>query len=93
MRGRRSRRSPCEPTCPNPLSTSTSVAKKVSTRRGLDSDLAPLYAQALVGSVSMTAQWWLDTREPKKEVVAAHLVNLVWNGLTHLEADPHLQDE
>ena len=57
-----------------------------------DPDLAPLYAQALVGSVSMTAQWWLDTREPKKEVVAAHLVNLVWNGLTHLEADPHLAD-
>lgn len=57
-------------------------------RRGLDPDLAPLYAQALVGSVSMTAQWWLDTREPKKEVVAAHLVNLMWNGLTHLEADP-----
>ena len=51
-------------------------------RRGLDPDLAPLYAQALVGSVSMTAQWWLDTREPKKEVVAAHLVNLMWNGLT-----------
>jgi AcrR family transcriptional regulator len=62
-------------------------------RRGLDPDLAPLYAQALVGSVSMTAQWWLDTREPKKEVVAAHLVNLMWNGLTHLEADPKLQDE
>jgi AcrR family transcriptional regulator len=62
-------------------------------RRGLDPGLAPLYAQALVGSVSMTAQWWLDTREPKKEVVAAHLVNLMWNGLTHLEADPHLQDE
>jgi AcrR family transcriptional regulator len=62
-------------------------------RRGLDPNLAPLYAQALVGSVSMTAQWWLDTREPKKEVVAAHLVNLMWNGLTHLEADPHLQDE
>ena len=34
------------------------------------------------GSVSMTAQWWLDAREPKKEVVAAHLVNLMWNGLT-----------
>ena len=39
----------------------------------------------------MTAQWWLDTREPKKEVVAAHLVNLMWNGLTHLEADPQLE--
>ena len=45
---------------------------------------------ALVGSVSMTAQWWLNTREPKKEVVAAHLVNLMWNGLTHLESDPVL---
>lgn len=41
-----------------------------------------------MGSVSMTAQWWLDTREPKKEVVAAHLVNLMWNGLIGLEADP-----
>ena len=50
-------------------------------------------AQALVGSVSMTAQWWLDVREPKKEVVAAHLVNLCWNGLTHLEPDPVLHGE
>ena len=55
--------------------------------------VAPLYAQALVGSVSMTAQWWLDVREPKKEVVAAHLVNLCWNGLTHLESDPVLHQE
>ena len=62
-------------------------------RRGLDPDLAPLYAQALVGSVSMTAQWWLDVREPKKEVVAAHVVNVVWNGLTHLESDPQLHEE
>jgi AcrR family transcriptional regulator len=62
------------------------------SRRGLDPETAPLYAQALVGSVSMTAQWWLDVREPKKEVVAAHLVNLCWNGLTHLEADPELHD-
>jgi hypothetical protein len=26
-------------------------------------------------------------------VVAAHLVNLCWNGLTHLEADPQLGSE
>ena len=63
------------------------------SRRGLDPELAPLYAQALVGSVSMTAQWWLDAREPKKEVVAAHLVNLVWNGLAHLEPDPQLEGQ
>ena len=59
-------------------------------RRGFDPSLAPLYAQALVGMVSVTAQWWLDVREPAKEVVAAHLVNLCWNGLTRLEADPVL---
>ncbi len=63
------------------------------SRRGLDPELAPMYARALVGSVSMTAQWWMQAREPKKEVVAAHLVNLMWNGLTGLEPDPHLQDE
>ncbi len=63
------------------------------TRRGLDPELAPLYAQALVGSVTMTAQWWLDAREPTKEVVAAHLVNMMWNGLTNLEVDPQLQGE
>lgn len=63
------------------------------SRRGLDPELAPMYARALVGSVSMTAQWWMEAREPKKEVVAAHLVNLMWNGLTGLEPDPRLQDE
>ena len=63
------------------------------TRRGLDPELAPLYAQALVGSVTMTAQWWVDAREPSKEVVAAHLVNMMWNGLTNLEVDPQLQGE
>ncbi|GED97074.1 TetR/AcrR family transcriptional regulator [Gordonia crocea] len=59
-------------------------------RRGFDRKLAAMYAQALVGMVSMTAQWWLDVREPAKEVVAAHLVNLCWNGLTRLEPDPQL---
>lgn len=60
------------------------------SRRGQDPELAPLYAQALVGSVTMTAQWWLDAGEPKKEVVAANLVNLMWNGLGRLEPDPQL---
>ncbi len=60
------------------------------SRRGLDPDLAHLYAQALVGMVSTTATWWLDERTPSKEVVAAHLVNLCWNGLTNLESNPQL---
>lgn len=60
-------------------------------RRGLDAKLAGLYAQALVGMVSMTAQWWLDTRQPAKEVVAAHIVNLCWNGLSGMEAKPKMR--
>ena len=49
-----------------------------------------MYAQMLVGMVALTGQWWLDAREPKKPEVAAHLVNLAWNGLRNLEAKPRL---
>jgi AcrR family transcriptional regulator len=61
------------------------------TRRDLDPKTAPMYAQMLVGMVALTGQWWLGTRRPKKPEVAAHLVNLAWNGLAHLEAKPRLQ--
>lgn len=60
------------------------------TRRGLDPRLAELYSQALVGMVALVGQWWREARRPKKEMVAAHLVNLAWNGLSHLEAKPEL---
>jgi AcrR family transcriptional regulator len=60
-------------------------------RRGLDAQRAPMYSQMLVGMVGTTGQWWLDAREPAKEVVAAHLVNLAWNGLSGLQASPELR--
>ncbi|TWJ12436.1 TetR family transcriptional regulator [Stackebrandtia albiflava] len=56
--------------------------------RGFDPKLAELYSQALVGMVALTGRWWLDARKPKKEVVASHLVNLAWNGLSHLDTTP-----
>jgi AcrR family transcriptional regulator len=59
--------------------------------RGYDAKSAPMYAQMLVGMVGLTGQWWLDTRKPAKEVVAANLVNLAWNGLAGLEAKPQLR--
>jgi AcrR family transcriptional regulator len=59
-------------------------------RRGLDPATAPMYAQMLVGMVGATGQWWLDTRRPDRHVVAAHLVNLAWNGLSGLEPQPAL---
>jgi AcrR family transcriptional regulator len=60
--------------------------------RGYDPQLAELYSQALVGMVALVGQWWLDTRSPDKHEVAAHLVNLTYNGLAHLEAEPNLVD-
>lgn len=59
--------------------------------RGFDAKAAPMYAQMLVGMVGTTGQWWLDARKPSKEVVAAHLVNLAWNGLSGMEKKPTLR--
>lgn len=58
--------------------------------RGFEAKFAPMYAQALVGMVALTGQWWLEVRKPKKAEVAAHLVNLAWNGLAGLEHKPKL---
>jgi AcrR family transcriptional regulator len=63
-------------------------------RTGLDPRTAPMYAQMLVGMVALTGQWWLDAksdvRGPRKQDVAANLVNLAWNGLKGLERRPTL---
>jgi len=58
--------------------------------RGYETKLAGLYSQALVGMVALTGQWWLEVRKPRKHEVAAHLVNLAWNGLSHLDGKPVL---
>ncbi|WP_347343542.1 TetR/AcrR family transcriptional regulator [Jatrophihabitans telluris] len=60
------------------------------SRRKLNPKLAGMYAQMLVGMVALTGQWWLEVRKPRREEVAAHLVNLGWNGLKGLEAKPRL---
>ena len=59
-------------------------------RQNLDPKIAPIYARMLVGMVALTGQHWLDTRSPAKTDVAAHLVNLAWNGLSGLERKPTL---
>jgi AcrR family transcriptional regulator len=61
--------------------------------RGYDPKLAPMYSQMLVGMVAFTGQWWLDARKPNLEEVAAHLVNLAWNGLSQLETNPRISSE
>ena len=53
--------------------------------RGPDPALAELYSQALVGMVAQVGQWWLERGSPTKQEVAAHLVDLAYDGLAHLQ--------
>ena len=59
-------------------------------RRGYDPSFGAMYSQMLVGMVALTGQWWLDAQSPSKDEVAAHMVNLAWNGLSGLEHRPRL---
>lgn len=63
-------------------------------RTGFDPGTAPLYAQMLVGLVALAGQWWVESGEQDvtltKPQVAAHLANLVWNGMRGLEPQPKL---
>ncbi len=58
------------------------------SERGFDEKAAPMYALMLVGAVAQVGEWWLEHRTLPREQVAAHVVNLLWNGLHHLEPSP-----
>jgi AcrR family transcriptional regulator len=58
---------------------------------GFDPKLAPIYSRALVGMVALVGEWWLESRKPSRDKVAAHLVNLAWNGLRNLEKEPAIR--
>ncbi len=57
---------------------------------GYDPKVAPIYAHALIGMVTLVGQWWGNEpkRKFKKEVVASHVAAIGWMGLRHLPTDP-----
>ena len=59
--------------------------------RGFDKRTVPMYARMLVGAVALVGEWWLDAGKPSREQVAAHVVNLMWNGLRGLDEKPTLR--
>ncbi|MBC7460284.1 MAG: TetR/AcrR family transcriptional regulator [Thermoleophilia bacterium] len=61
------------------------------SNRGFDRSFAPLYSRAVMGLIANVGQWWLETGSPDRRTVAAHMVNIVWNGLEGLEASPMLR--
>jgi len=62
----------------------------VCQRYGYPEELAPMYAHMLVGMVALTGEWWAEVRTPAKEAVIAQVVNMAWNGVSHLEREPVL---
>jgi len=58
--------------------------------RGLKEEMAPMYAQMLVGMIAYTGQWWLDERDQDRTTVASNILNLAWNGLSRMVPDPDL---
>ena len=56
--------------------------------RGFNPKLSPIYSRALVGMVVLVGEWWQEVGKPGRQVVAAHLVNLAWNGLKDLQVHP-----
>ncbi|GAB3086703.1 TetR/AcrR family transcriptional regulator [Corynebacterium aquatimens] len=62
-------------------------------QQGIDAKLAPLYAQGVVGTFASVSIWWLNDKSLTRNQVAAHLYNLVWNGLGHMSDMPALPEE
>lgn len=59
------------------------------SRAGYDPEIAPLYAQALIGMVTFVGQWWVDHPVLSADETAAHIAALAWMGLRHLPHDPY----
>jgi len=58
-------------------------------RAGYPPRLAPIYANALLGSVTQVGQWWAEGGKVlSRDHVARHLAALGWMGLRHLPRSP-----
>ena len=59
---------------------------------GLDPKVSPVYAHALIGMVTLTGQWWLETQELDVDTVAKHVAAMGWMGLRHMPKEPEFSD-
>lgn len=73
----------------------TVLLAKHFERQGLDGAMAPIYGQLLSGAVAQVGLWWITEQETfvdsstySKQDIAAHTINMLWNGLHGLEKDP-----
>lgn len=66
------------------------ILKKTFKQHDIPTKSAPYYAQMLVGTTVFTGQYWANHRKVSKEQLAAYIVNLVWKGLSRMDAKPTL---
>lgn len=67
----------------------TEVFRTDFAEAGFDPDLAPIFANALVGMVTQVGQWWAaEGKAFSVDQVARHVAALGWMGLRHLPPDP-----
>ena len=59
---------------------------------GLDTKVAPVYAHALIGMVTLVGQWWIENQELDVETVAKHVAAMGWMGLRHMPKEPRFED-
>lgn len=64
------------------------VFKEQLKAAGLNAKVAPIYAHALIGMVTLTGQWWIENQELDVETVAEHVAALGWMGLRHIPKKP-----
>ncbi len=61
---------------------------------GFDPAAAPIYAQGMIGAITLSGVWWIHQPDrPSKEFAASHVVNLIWNGLRGLKKEPSLSSQ
>jgi AcrR family transcriptional regulator len=58
---------------------------------GLNPDVAPIYAHALIGMVTLVGQWWIENKKLDVETVSKHVAALGWMGLRHIPKDPQFE--
>jgi len=68
------------------------VFKQQLKAAGLNTQVAPLYAHALIGMVTLVGQWWIENQRLDVETVAEHVAAMGWMGLRHIPKKPKFAD-
>ncbi len=64
------------------------VFKQQLKAAGLNIQVAPIYAHALIGMVTLVGQWWIENQQLSVETVSKHVAALGWMGLRHIPKKP-----